>query len=129
VLTVSVGVRAVTLEVAIVGHARRRARRGSVVLARAARGRVLCGKRTPDVSVTACWFTEDESRSSRGFGSTKQADLQPTAKPVLSNGPWSAGGQDGPRSTGQEGARHVAAEGVIDMGTLYPSTRETVGRA
>ena len=54
-----------------------------------------------------------------------QALLHPTGKPVESSGPTSGAGHAGPRSTGHEATEQFAAEGIIDIGRLYPSTRDT----
>jgi hypothetical protein len=67
---------------------------------------------------------EQHEGLSPGLGSTVQSDLQPTGKPVESNGPLREAGQSGPRSTGQSATWKPALD-VTETGKLYPSTKDT----
>ena len=56
-----------------------------------------------------------------------QALLHPTGEPVGSRGPTSGVGHPATRSTGHEATEQFVAAGMIDIGRLYPSTRDTAG--
>ena len=59
---------------------------------------------------------------------TPQALLHLTWKLVELRGPTSGVGHAGPRSTGHEAMEQFVAEGIIAIGRLYLSTRDTVVR-
>lgn len=54
-----------------------------------------------------------------------QALMHPTGVPDESRGPMSCEGHPGPRSTGHEATEQLLAEGMIAIGRLNPSTRDT----
>jgi hypothetical protein len=57
-----------------------------------------------------------------------QALLHPTMRPLGSRGPMSGWGHAGFRSTGHEATVQFCTEGMISIGRLNPSTRDTTSQ-